>query len=470
MKRVILFLLIGGLIISFWGCYATRVEEDTYTITKRDTTYQRFINNAPGNRDNGVVFPSSRTFKNERDMLQYDSIVTRRYPDFIRYGFFEGVGLFGSSSENKIGTGLFGIYPEPENLSSNFYGDENALFSGGIYRFGIIEKRLRWFRDAKNWSWGINAVEFIVPDALNDHTLFTIAPFYIKKRYYLREEIPYVSVSLGGGIGWIPLYFSNYINLFGSLDVGSLGGMNARLYIGVVGGMNSTHTPQIRNSNNPEGSEGIIFPYLGIGFSALDFHNIVPETEREWKEHEHSSWNIGGMKIGFLNSGAGATAFSKELDSANTLKGLSLSIANASVAIPILNNQFYVGTSLLNLLILGKNEWGLGILPIRVGYWQTVLLDGLSIEPFIEYNYYPSSFYNIGGRLNLALNKVEEGETGYVNLSLIFGYASGNNNLGFGTDITDEIGIPGDFSGVYIGLSLGLLDRIFLPDELRYNK
>ena len=72
--------------------------------------------------------------------------------------------------------------------------------------------------------------------------------------------------------------------------------------------------------------------------------------------------------------------------------------------------------------------------------------------------------------MNLVLNKLEEGESGFINVSLLLGYASGRTDLGFGKDIVDAIGLPGSFSRAYIGLSIGLMDRIFFPEQLRYNK
>ncbi|MFH1050278.1 MAG: hypothetical protein V1779_05025 [bacterium] len=473
MRKFTLIILCAGVFLSLMSCTTTRitrVEEDVYTITMRDTIYQRFVNNAPGNRDNGEIFPSSRTFKNERDMLQIDSIVTRKYPDFIRYGLFESVGLMGTSSENGMGVGMFGIFPDFKNMASSYEGNKEALFTGGIYRLGFFEKRLRWFRDAKNWTWGWNALEVIAPSALTTEQFWTLGlNGHISKRYYLRDEIPYIAFTITSGIGLWP---SMYANVSGSLDIGSIGGLNLRAYAGLAGGMNPTWSPLIKSPNNPYPDKSVtkFFPYIGLGVSVLDFHNLVEETETEWKDHEHSSWNVGFLQFGLLSTGADASAFSTKKDSANFLKGMSLRLANTSIAIPILNNKFYAGTSLINLLVLGQGEWGLGVLPIRIGYFQTVLLDELSVEPFIEYNYYPSSFFNIGGRLNLVLNKLEEGSSGFLNISLLLGFASGSTDLGFGSDIVDAIGLPGEFSRAYIGLNIGIWDRIFFPEQLRYNK
>ncbi len=449
------------LFLSLISCSHTRIEEDTFTITIRDTTYQRFVNNAPGNKDNGQIMPSSRTFENQRTVNQYDSIVTRTYPDFIRLGLFESIGMMGSSSKNKLAPGLFGLFYDPENLTESFKGDDKATFSGAIYKLGIFEYRLRWFRDAKNWTIGTHALEYIAPDVWTDNSLASIFPLYLRKRYYLYEKIPYVAVTLAGGIGWWP---SQYLNLSASLDLGSIGGLNLRTYLGFVAGYNSSSTPQIHNSNNPDKTVSVAFPYFGLGVSVLDFHNLVHETETEWKFHEHSSWDVGLLQIGMLYTTADESVFQSKNDTTEKLfKGFSLKLANAQIAIPVLNNRFYAGTSLLNILLLGKKEWAVSVLPIRLGYWLVLLEDELSLDPFIEYNYFPSNFVNLGSRLNLKISD-------NINLSLLFAYASGKTDLGYDKSITDEIGLPGEFSRPYVGISLNIWDRIFYPQELRYNK
>ncbi len=463
MNNLILLISSFLIVVIFSGCSYTRVEEDVYTNTILDTTFQKFVKNAPGNRDNGVIYPSSRTFNNDRELTQYDSTVTREYPDFIRLGLFESIGLIGSSSNNKIGTGLFGVFPDFKNIKSSYHGDKNALFAGGIYRIGIVENRLRWFHDAKNWTWGFSGIEIIAPNANTDETLISVLPFSIKKRYYLRDKIPYIAFAPSAGIGWWP---SQYLNLSAALEIGSIGGLNLRAYAGFVGGVNMPFSPQIKNSNFPDKSVSSFFPYAGLGVSVLDFHNLVSETESEWKDYEHSSWNVGLLQLAYINTGAEYSALSStknKLDSTNFLKGYIFKFANASVALPVLDHKLYAGTSLINLMILGQNEWGLGILPIRIGYWQSILTDNLTTEPFIEYNYYPSSFFNIGNRVNLALSQD-------INISFLIGYASGSTTLGFGKDLTDEFGLPGDFSRLYFGLSFNFADRIFTSKQLRYNK
>ncbi|MFP4527912.1 MAG: hypothetical protein ACLFQX_05125 [Candidatus Kapaibacterium sp.] len=453
MNKIILIISLAAIALWMSGCaFMTRTDRDLYTITERDTTDLHFIQNAPGNKDNGVVFPSTRTFVSERNVVQRDSTVVRHYPDFIRMGVFESVGMFAAGDRDyNLSTGLFGIYPDEPS--------DNNIFVGGLWRFGIGEWRLRWFRDAPNWTIGTSIYEHIAPDRRYSRALASVFPLYIRHRIYFREDIPYICLTPAFGIGYYP---SQYINLSVSLDVGSIGGLNMRAYAGYAIGQNTPGSPHLVEShiNSTVASK---FPYMGIGISVLDFHNLVEETYREWKDHEHSAWNIGLVQAALLGGGGHNSVFSTQNESA-AFNGFMVKLANASVAIPIesLDNKLYAGTSLLNIFALGKNSFGAGILPIRVGYWQTVLADELSAEPFIEYNYFPSKFINLGGRLNFRLNDM-------FNLSFMAGYASGNGNI-IDNDILDFLEISDEFSGAYVGVGLNILDRIFFPEELRYNK
>src|SRR5512133_2997698 len=123
-KHLLIILLISA--ISLSGCvnYTTRTEKDIYTITVRDTTNLFEQKNAPGNRDNGIVFPSSRTITSDRELIQRDSIVERNYPDFIRLGLFESIGTIGMNADSGLGTGMFGLFPNFNNVSSTYRGDK----------------------------------------------------------------------------------------------------------------------------------------------------------------------------------------------------------------------------------------------------------------------------------------------------------------------------------------------------------
>lgn len=456
--KILLSAIILSMLLISCGSFSTRTERDVYTISERDTLSLTEQKNAPGVRNFGVVYPSSKVFMSNRSVIQRDSVVERDYPDFIRLGVFESVGLIGSSKDNKAGTGLFGVFPDFENLKNSYQGQSNKTFSGGIYRIGVGEWRLRWFRDAANWTFGTSMLEILMPEARIEKTLTSIFPVQLKKRYYIYESFPYIALSPQISFGYYP---SQYVNISGALEIGSIGGLNIRAYLGYAAGYNSRASYQVRMSTNPNKSTTSSFPYAGIGVSVLDFHNLVPETLKEWKDYRHSSWDIGLLQASILASGADSSALSDA--SSTALSGALIKIANAAIALPFLNNQFYVGTSLANLVILGRGEWGMGILPIRFGYWQTILADELSTEPFIEFNYYPSSFFHIGNRINLKISNM-------LNIGLVMGYASGETVNGIGKDLLDEFGYNTKFGRAYIGFSLGVADRIFIPEEIWYNK
>jgi hypothetical protein len=456
-------LILGALVIGGCSVGITRQETDIYTITEQDTTTLFLMNNAPGERDNGIIYPSSRTFRSSRYLVQRDSVVDRFYPNFIRLGVFESVGLMlGGDRNYSQNSGLFGIFPDFSQSNADNRGDSSGTFLGSIYRFGIGEWRLRWFRDAKNWTVGTSMIEVLAPDARIEKQLMSVFPLYVRKRYFLREEIPYVAITPAVGFGYYP---SQYVNTSVSLDVGSISGLNLRLYAGFAAGINSKSSYSVENSDYTDEAQSVSFPYFGIGISFLDFLNIVPETEVEWKDHEHSGWNIGLAQVGINSSTSGQSAFVTDSTNDSFIKGFSFRLLNTVVALPIksLANKLYAGTALLNIQVLGSEAYGMGILPLRIGYWQTLIQDELSLEPFAEYNYYPSHFFNLGARLNL---KIAE----QLNMSLTGGYSAGNPGEELGAWFTDNFGQPNDFAVIYFGVSLGAFDKIFFPEDLRYNR
>lgn len=418
----------------------TRTEKDVYTLTQRDTAVIDAVRNAPGQRDNGVVYPTSRIVEMRRDLNQRDSVVIREYPNFIRLGLFETVGLIGSgSSANGLGGGLFGFMGyfdfdyNARNRASN-----TMLFPGGLYRIGIVEKRLRWFNDAPDWTLGTSIMEFIYGDSKGENQLSGLAPIYLRKRFYLREKIPYVTITPALGISLIP---DPYINLSASADLGSLGGLNLRAYLGVAAGFGSKNT----------------IPYFGLGTSVLDFLNRVPETETEWKYHEHSGWDIGLASVLGAVSNTEKPFFDPKTNT--PFKGIIARIAPAHLALPFGNNRFYVGTALINFMLLGQKEGGLGIFPFRAGYWYPLKGEDLVLEPFAEYNYYPSSVFNGGVRLALRI-------TNQINMQIQAGFATGSPIA----RLAGDFGNLTNFNAVYLGVGLGLYDRIFQGGELRYNR
>ncbi len=452
---LIFFSVISLLSSGLWGCGSlTREEKDIYTITERDTTYQHFVRNSPVNQNQGTVFPSSREVLSERNSIQRDSTITRYYPDFIRMGVFESIGTIGGNANYGIGTGLFGVFID-QNTSASSRGGSGKIFNGGIYRLGIGEWRLRWFRDAKNWTIGTSIYEALLPDARSEKYLMSTFPIYIRKRYYLREEIPYIAITPAFGFGWFP---SQYINLSGSIDVGSIGGLNLRAYIGYAVGYNGSWTPQIANNDYTKKEQTVNFPYIGIGMSMLDFLNRVPETYVEWKDHEHSSWQIGWLGGSLLTSNAQYSSLS---DSSKTfIKGFDVEVARTNVVLPILNNSLYAGTSLFKLIVVGDNNWTTSVLPIRVGYWTTILQDELTATPFLEIGYYPNYYFNLGGEFNLRISDM-------LDVGLKGGFISGEADK---FEIFKSDSKTFNYSKFYFGISFRIIDRIFFPKELRYNR
>lgn len=457
-----LFLSLAVPFLALIGCSSiTRTERDAFTDVVRDTVVTESNINHPGNRDNGTVYPSSKvtTITHEIDLANYER--ERDYPNFIRVGLFEGVGLIGSSGTNKLGAGLFGVFPDFDNLANDYRGNNSSLFSGGLYRVGIFEWRLRWFKDSPGWSIGTSAVELILPSAKGEEMLFAIAPIYVRKRIFLRDKIPYITITPSLGIGLTP---STYINISGSLDVGSIGGVNVRTYLGLAAGYNPIGSPQIRNNDFVSEAQMPVIPYFGIGVSVLDFVNKAEETEVEWKYHEHSSWDVGLMQFSMLMSAAKYSAFlPRDSEASSTFKGMQFKIANASIALPFMKLNFFAGTSLLNFMITGLDQFAIAVLPLRFGYWNLVLEDNLTAEPSIEIGYYPSGYINLNNKVNLRLSDV-------MSINFNFGYINCFENSNLGDNIGSEYGRSSTFSNFYIGFGVSFMDRIFFPRELRYNK
>lgn len=466
--RSILLCCLGAVLTSVTGCMLplTRTVQNVYTRTTEDTAYVTTARHEPGDPSNGAMYPAPRTIEKHRSVVQFDSAVVKEYPAFIRAGVFESIGLLGTaSSANGIGAGMFGLHYNPADLlSSAIGGTTSATFSGAIYRVGILEYRLRWFKDAANWSVGTSLFETIIPEANNSSILTSVLPLYIRKRYYLRDDIPNVCVTPSFGLGLIP---SQYVHLGASLDAGSMAGLNLRTYVGYIYGV--TPTTGRGSSATPT---YVSTPYLGFGVSLMDFLNTVRDTETEWKDQPHSGWDIGVARMTFFSTNRDSSYFGGIFP----VKGFQLQVLPVSIALPLWNHRLYAGTELFSLVVAGSATQrvgrrdvtsaaiGLGILPIRIGYWQPVLRDELTLEPFVEYSYYPSTITQIGARLNLFV-------TPTMNISLSGGYISSD---GFDTssDFFQQAfgnGI-GAFSTSYAGITISLLDRIFFEELLRYNR
>jgi hypothetical protein len=459
-------LLFGALLSS---CAITRTETDYYTIVVRDTTYRENVRNVPGSaEDNGVIFPSSRQTEIRHYTMTYDSTYDRKYPNFMRLGGIELAGFVLTSSRNGVGPGLLGAYAVADSNTINGVGSianpgatkQNNFFKGNLVRLAPYEMRLRWFDDAANWTIGTSLYETI---NRNENEGFTSVPFmnvYIRKRFYIRDKIPYIFASPFVGVGVIP---SMYANIGSELTVGSYGGFNLKGYLGLAAGFNWNFDKKAAiRANAPTKAFG--FPYVGLGVSALDFVNKVEETEREWKDYVHSAIEVTIFEGQILRAFADYTnAFDTVLAALPFTGGLAR-LGTAHYPIPLLDSNFFVGTSLFQYMALGFEQASFSVLPIRAGYRTHLIAEDLSFEPFIEGNYYPSMYVNLGARLRL--NMFND-----MNFGLVIGYANGSSGAFLPNSFVQE-GSPigASFSSVYAGVTIGAGSRIYTPQFVWRSK
>jgi hypothetical protein len=446
------------------GCFSiSRVETDIYTITQRDTTIREDVRNVPGERDNGTIYPSTRTVEISRNYIERDSVNERLYPAFLRFGGFEAAGLIGGGASTKgSGHGLFGLY----DLITAKLPSDTKIFGAYMYRLMPYEVRLRVFEDDPNWTVGTAAYEtFIVQKDSNselasNERLQGYFPLYVRKRFFLRDKPPYAMVVPFLGIGLVP---SQYVNFGATFDVGSYGGFNLRAYAGYVAG-----TSLILQKPESSGNYDVSFPYVGIGISTLDFVNKTEELFVEWKDHKHNAIEVSVLNFDLVYSATTKAGSIFKADSpggrtkadstAGFPSGAIVRLGTATYPLPIADGHIFVGTSLFNLLGMARDEVAFGFLPIRAGYRMNLLEHDLNFEPFAEFTYYPSTAFQIGARASL---KVYD----WAQLNVVAGYVSGSLNL----DVlakADWLKSYGDFSSVYIGVGIGVGDVFHTPEEV----
>lgn len=453
--RLLPLLLAATASILLPGCFSiSRVETDLYSNTRRDTTIRENVINTPGDRDNGTIYPSPRTVEITRRYTQQDSIVNRYYPAFLRLGGIEAASFFAPGGSTRgAGNGLFGLY----DLLTLRRTKDTKTFAANMYRIAPYETRLRWLGDEPNWTIGFSAIERFVrqrdssSDISSNEELLSIgANVYIRKRIFFRERPPYVMLVPFFGLSAFP---SQYVNLGSTLDVGSLGGFNLRAYAGYVAG---TRLGALG------GGDGMAFPYFGLGVSALDFVNRTDELFVEWKDYQHVALEVSGLNVNFIKSFSDGGTFGT--DSATTssapFTGLNLRAASATIPLPFGDRRFFVGASLLNLMILSKSEIAISFLPIRAGYRMNVYKEDFFVEPFAELSYYPSSAFQIGLR---GVARISD----YFPLEAYLAYANGSANLDVLTGLEDLAGKAG-FSTIYFGIGIGVGDVIHKPAEVHW--
>jgi hypothetical protein len=439
------------------GCFSvTRVESELYTITQRDTTIRQNVRNAPGERDNGTIYPSPRSVEIDRRYVQLDSTVRRYYPAFLRFGGVETAGFLApGASTDGGGNGLFGLY----RLLTIKEKTDAKTFDSYMYRIMPYEIPLRAFHDAPDWTVGTAAYELFIYQRDNSakvekgEKLSGILPLYVRKRFFLHEKPPYVMVVPFLGVGILP---SQYVNFGATFDVGSYGGFNLRAYAGYIAGSTLTQ----RDSNRA--SPNLNFPYFGIGVSALDFVNRNEELTVEWKDHKHSAIEVSALNVDLIYSNTisnDSVANDVLGDSTRGFPtGAMMKFASANFPLPVADGRFFVGTTLFNLYWLSKTEIAFGFLPIRAGYRFNLLDNDLNVEPFAEYTYYPGRAFQIGARASLKIYD-------WTQLEVVGGYINGSPGLDVVSGFEDLKGV-GDFSTIYLGVGIGIGDVFHTFEEV----
>ncbi len=450
-------LLCGMFALVLGGCAATtdiiqtpltRTERDTYTILERDTLVQLQLHNPPGESDRGVLFPSLRHTEIQHRAVFRDSVVERHYPNFIRVGLFESVGLIGTApSDRAYDAGLFGLFPD--FLEQDRAPEGSPLFTGAWRRFGIVEYRFPWFYGAQDWSVGTVALELFQLSRDKAEWLAGILPLYLRKRWHWRSEPPYIAAAVSIGTSLLP---SQYLHVNASLEGGSLGGVNLRGYVGLLWGQNPAGS-----SRTASGTSLARF-YAGLGTSLLDFLNREEELQQEWRDHRHSAWSVGIGQFSFLRTSSSQSIWTE--GSSPLITGMLIRLLPVELALPIGPPGLFVGTSLSTLVALGMDAGGVGILPLQFGYRRELLPAGLYGELSAEGLYYPSNAVVLSGRLVLRLSD-------FFTLSALIGFANGSALRG--SQWADFLQQATSFQGWYIGIGTGI-ERLFRTEDLWYYR
>ena len=194
--------------------------------------------------------------------------------------------------------------------------------------------------------------------------------------------------------------------------------------------------------------------------SYIYFFNKVYYKEQECKEYQHSAIEVSVAEFDILDAFAGyKNIFSKKTGLPFT--GLSIQAATAQFPLGILDGKFWAGTTLFKFFALGFEQSLFSVLPLRFGYRTYLLAEDLTFEPFIEANYYPSSFINLGARLKL--NTFRD-----VTVGVIGGFASGSTGAFLPRLFTQDGSLfKSELSSIYLGISIGLKDRYNTPQHVK---
>ncbi len=438
---IVLFSLFTGC-GSYQGWVMTRTEVDTFHKTYVEEQSRR----EPLGTDYGVLKPSRKQSVVDRVITEYDSICNRHYPAFSRLGLFEVAGLIASVSspdDDKIGNGLLGVYNTFGPASTR----RDAIFNGYFFRFGIYEKRLSFI--GKDWTIGTSFMEGIFGDTREGQQLLGLFPIYVKKKFFLREDPPLASIQPFLGLSMLAPY--RYLNVGVTAQLGSYGGANLFAHLGFAYGGPSSQ--QVSDVTTPRS-----IPYFGLGLSMFDFTNTEKDMDTQWRFHESQVKRVALAHLTLLQSSVGANGIvfpgdnGEEVVISRDFDGFIIQLGTVAFPAEFVMKNFTVGTTLLNIMYLGSMNGGIGILPLRATY-QWWIFKKLLIEPFVEFNYYPSNVGHIGARLNF-------GDFVGMNLGVQVGGMYGNSG-----ELTRNVfpDFTTDVKGVYAGLTFSLVDHYSSP-------
>jgi len=183
----------------------------------------------------------------------------------------------------------------------------------------------------------------------------------------------------------------------------------------------------------------------------------VSETQHEWKDYLHSAVEVSIIDLDLLDAFASYPNLF-QIPGNIPITGANIQVATAHFPLDIWDGKFWAGTSLFKFFALGYNQAVLSVLPLRFGYRQYLIAEDLTLEPFIEANYYPSSFINLGARLRL--NTFHDMTVGFV-----FGYANGSTASFYNKELIHQgSGIPASIASLYFGISFSPKDRLNTPE------